>query len=90
VSETLIRSHPIEQPAAQIVTPETDDGANSAPTSDYWLVSGRSNATLPEDVNEEPHGNDVIRGREARFAAAASRRAMKRMSSKRRDDAETR
>ena len=84
MSATLTQSRPIEPRVTEIATPEADDGANSAPPSGYWRISARGNTTLSEQVS------DMIRGQGARFAAAASRRAMKSMSSRPRDDAETR
>jgi len=59
-------------------TTDADCGAgNPEPSPGHWS---------PSSVTEEPE--DLIRGKEARFAAAASRRAMKKMLSKPRDDVE--
>jgi hypothetical protein len=61
-------------------TAGVDYGAgNGEVAAGYW-------SRIP--VTKEPE--DLIRGKEAKFAAAASRRAMKKMMSKPRDDPETR
>jgi len=61
-------------------TTGVDYGAgNGEVAAGYW-------SRIP--VTKEPE--DLIRGKEAKFAAAASRRAMKNMMSKPRDDVQTR
>jgi hypothetical protein len=55
---------------------------NLGPSVAYWMICSRSRATLEED--------ELIGGHGARFAAAASRRAMRQMLGKPRDDAEAR
>jgi len=56
---------------------------------DYGTGNGEVAAGYWSRIPVTKEAEDLIRGKEAKFAAAASRRAMKNMMSKPRDDVQT-
>ena len=77
-------SYTLTQPIEDAVkvgegTTDADCGAGNAEASAGYQS--------PSSVTEEP--DDLIYGKEARFARAASRRALKKMLGRERDDVET-